>query len=339
MMCRPWFAALFCVAMLSSPILGQDWARKMFSETKHDFGAVARGAKVEHRFVLRNIYEEEVRIASVRSNCGCTTPKLSQQSLKTWETTEVVAAFNTRSFVGQKSATITVTIDQPYYAEVQLEVKGYIRTDVVFEPGSVHFGDVDQGSGAEVPIRVSYAGRSNWQIQDVLSASPYFEVELSEPLRRAGNVSYQMVVRLTPDAPVGYLNEQLTVVSNDTARQTISLAVEGRVRSPVTVSPSPLILGVLAPGERITKKLLVRGKTPFRIMGVQCGGSGCFEFDFDSERQAATHFIPVTFVADPLGRIEETVRIQTDLGDGLEVHVVASADVRELDVSTGDRDR
>jgi hypothetical protein len=336
-MFRIWIAALLCLAISASPSRGQEWARKMFAETSHDFGAVARGAKVEHRFVVKNIYEEDVHIASVRSSCGCTTPQISQKRLKTWETAEIVAVFNTRSFVGMKTATLTVQFDRPYRAEVQLDVKGYIRSDVTFEPGSVHFGELQQGEGAEVPIRVNYAGRGNWRIVDVRSSNPHFEVELSDPQRRGQNVSFDMLVRLLPDAPIGYLNDQLTIISNDASRQGISLAVEGRVRSPLTVSPSPLILGVLSPGEQVTKKILVRAKTPFRITGVHCSGSGCFEFDVDTERQSTTHFIPVTFIADPLGRVEEKLRIQTDLGDGTEVELVASAEVRELAASATSR--
>ena len=45
---------------------GQDWAKAMFDHTSHDFGVVARGAKVEHRFVIENIYEEDAHIQSVR---------------------------------------------------------------------------------------------------------------------------------------------------------------------------------------------------------------------------------------------------------------------------------
>ena len=43
----------------------QDWARKMFDKTTHDFGVVARGAKAEYRFVIENIYEEDAHIKSV----------------------------------------------------------------------------------------------------------------------------------------------------------------------------------------------------------------------------------------------------------------------------------
>lgn len=300
----------------------------MFQETSHDFGSVARGAKAEYRFKFQNIYKEDIHIVGVRSSCGCTSAEVTTNTLKTWEEGEVVATFNTRSFLGQRSATITVTIDRPYYGEVQLNVSGYIRSDVVFDPGVVNFGELEQGAGGEVKVRVNYAGRSDWEIVDVRSANTNFEVELDEPQRRAGNVAYTMNVRLKPDAPAGYLNDQLMIITNDGTRQAIPLAVEGRIRSALTVSPSPLILGVLTPGETVTKKVLVRGKTPFRIVNVECDETSSLAFDWDAEKQSTTHFIPITFTADEQGKIEGRIRIETDLAAGVTTEILATADVK-----------
>ena len=63
-------SALLLATMISPPLCAQEWARKMFETTTHDFGSVARGAKAEYEFVLSNIYLEDVHIASVRSSCG-----------------------------------------------------------------------------------------------------------------------------------------------------------------------------------------------------------------------------------------------------------------------------
>lgn len=310
----------------------QEWARKMFAESNHDFGVVARGAKAEYRFAFQNLYKEDVHVAGVRSSCGCTFPEVETRTLKSWEKGEIIAKFNTRSFLGSRSATITVAIDKPYYAEVQLQVNGYIRSDVVFEPGAVNFGEVEQGSGAETRIQVNYAGRSDWEITDVRSANAQFEVELGDPQRRGNGVAYEMIVRLKPEAPAGYINDQLSLVTNDGQRASIPLAVEGRVRSALSVSPSPLILGVVAPGEQATKKLLVRAKTPFRVLAVTCDGED-LQFAFDKEEAKATHFIPVTLAANAPGNIERKIRIETDLGAGVAVEVVASAEVKAAQVA------
>lgn len=328
-----WFASCFLLlaGLANSSVWGQEWAQKMFRDTEHDFGSVARGSKAEFSFVLENKYEEDVHIASVQSSCGCTTPTITKQWLKTWEKSEIIAKYNTRSFIGQRAATLTVVIDRPYYAEVQLSVSGYIRSDVVFDPGEINFGDVDQFSGAEVEVNVNYAGRNNWRIVDVRSANEHFEVELTEQKRQENQVGYKMLVRLNEGAPTGYIEDQLTLVTDDTRLNTIPLAVHGRVLSPLSVSPASLFLGVVEAGESVSKQLVVRGKKPFKVVDVKCGDK-CFSFKTSSDEKKL-HFIPITFTAgEKAGKISEKIEIETDLG--AVTHCVATATVTDKATSS-----
>src|SRR5690606_36384098 len=106
----------------------------------------------------------------------------------------IVAKFNTRgSFTGHHSATLTVTIDKPFPAQVQLRVHGNIRGDVVFNPGAINFEDVDQGTTKKQRVGVRYAGTGGWKIQDVVTStesSNHYEVELIETNRVGGVVEY-----------------------------------------------------------------------------------------------------------------------------------------------------
>lgn len=330
-MFRSFAATCLLVWLCSAPVAAQQWATKMFKTTSHDFGAVARGAKAEFEFSFENIYEEDVHVASVRSSCGCTTPSITKSSVKTFEKSSILAKFNTRSFLGKRGATLTVVLDKPFYAEVQLTVSGYIRSDVVLEPGEVNFGEVDQFTLSEQQIKVSYAGRSDWRITDVRSANPHFEVELTETGRNGGRVGYQMNVRLKSDAPAGYVEDQLTIVTDDNSLQLVPIEVHGRVVSPLTVSPASLFLGVVSPGEAVTKQLVVRAKTPFKITGIKCDAKG-FEFKPVGDEQKALHYVPITFTAgsEP-GKIEQKIEIETDLGSGARASCLATATVRNAE--------
>src|SRR5262245_53447508 len=256
-MLRP--VAMVLLLLLPTTVSAKEWAQKMFQATSHDFGHVARGAKAEFAFEVQNLYEEDIHIADVRTSCGCTTPTITKPILKTWEKGSIVATLNTRSFVGQRNSTLTVVIDKPYYAEVHLTIAGYIHSDVDFQPGVAALGDVELGTATEQEVTVTYRGRGNWQIADVRSANAHLEVELGEPIRQPGLVSYKMTVRLKPDAPAGILQDQLTLVTNDQRMPTVVLPVEGRVTPPLAVSPSPLLFGSLAPGATATKQLVVTG--------------------------------------------------------------------------------
>ena len=81
-MLRKAVLGLLLAVLAGSPVVGQQWAGRMFEQTRHDFGSVARGAKTEYEFVLSNIYLEDVHIASVRTSCGCTTPRIKKPWLK-----------------------------------------------------------------------------------------------------------------------------------------------------------------------------------------------------------------------------------------------------------------
>ena len=323
---RTVLASVACLLLSSGVACAQQWAVKMFNTTSHEFGTVARGSTAQFRFQVKNIYEEDAHISSVRSSCGCTTASVTRPDLKTFETGEVVADFNTRDFLGHKTATITVTFDKPFPAEVQLQVAGTIQSDVVLQPGALHLGTVDVGKSVEQKLRVDYLGNENWRIVDVKTLDPHFEVEITELPRTPQKTSYELTVRLTPDAPVGYIKDQLILVTNNPRAAELPVDLEGRVVSDITISPSQLFIGVVQPGQKVTKKLVVRGKKPFRIVDVQCADKS---FEIEPPKEArAVHLIPVVFTAgDDPGRIAQKISIMTDQGDNVVQAFTAFAEI------------
>ena len=89
-------------------------------------------------------------------------------------------------------------------------------------------GTIDAGQGGEKKISVTRTGRSDWTISDVRSTNTNFEVEVQEQQRSAVSVTYDLTVRLKPTAPVGYINDQLVLVTNDVEAPQIPVDVEGR---------------------------------------------------------------------------------------------------------------
>ena len=205
------------------------------------------------KFPVKNIYKQDIELVSVRSSCGCTSPTLENKNLKTGEIGYVVATFNTRTFDGVHSATLTVSVQWNdngviRRGEAQLHVHGDIRSDVVFQPGAIKFDGVDQGTKAEQQVRVTYAGRGDWKVTDVRGASDDFEVELTETQRFEGRVAYDLLVRMKDTAPAGYFNEQLVLVTSDSNNPRIPLRVEGRVVPQISVAPEALRFGEVTQG-------------------------------------------------------------------------------------------
>jgi hypothetical protein len=98
--------------------------------------------------------------------------------------------------------------------------------------------------------------------------------------------------------------------------QKIPVLVEGRVEPSVSVSPAALFMGVVQPGQKVTKQLVVKSRKPFKITGITCEDKA-FVFDTSKETEAkAVHLIPVTFMAgDDLGKIVKSIKIETDQGE------------------------
>ena len=315
-----------CLAVCADGAAAQEWAKKMFEVTNHNFGTVAKGSKTEYRFSFRNLYKEDLHVVGVRTSCGCTSPEVTKHDLKTHESAEVVAKFNTRTFLGQHGATLTVTFDKPFHAEVQLRVAGNIRGDVTFEPPFVDLGNVDLRAGAERRVRVTRIGTSAWDITDVRSVNPNFEVALSKPVRTPSQTAYDLTMRLKPDAPAGYIKGQLILMTTDPRATQIPMDVEGRVVAAVTVSPQLLSLGSVQCGGTVTKNVVVRANRDFCITGVSCE-DGCLTCE-PKKTPAKVHILPVTFQAgDESGKVEQKLRISTDLGEGAVPTVTVQAEV------------
>ncbi len=296
------------------------WVAKMFSEHEHNFGNVARGSDTSFRFAAKNIYKQDIELVSVRSSCGCTSPTIEKKTLKTGEVGYVTAVFNTRTFTGLHGATLTVTVrwkdrGTVRTAETQLRVNGNIRGDVVFKPGAVKFDNIDQGKTSEQVVEVSYDGRSSWKIVDVRGVSDDLEVELTPNRRTGGRITYNLLVRLKDNAPSGYFNEQLVLVTNDEQYPRIPIHISGRVIPEISVAPEPLMLGQVEQGGKITKRVLVRGKKPFRITAINSDAEESFQFNAD-DKPSERHMVEVVFDANKqAGPVKQKITISTDLGE------------------------
>jgi hypothetical protein len=319
-MWRRFSVALFLVIFFTGLASAQDWARQMFKTFDHDFGSVASSAKAEFEFEVTNPWVEDVHIAAVRSSCGCTSVRIENPTIKTWQTGKIVAHFNTHLFTGRKGATVTVSIDRPLPAEVQLHVGGFIRNDLAFNPNSVDFGSVDAGAAAERLVNIGYAGFSEWKITGVRSANPHLRGEVTQLSREGGQVLYQLTVHLDKKAPEGYFRDHLMLATSDSTETPI--LVEGRVQSQITASPGTLMLGLVQPGQKASKPIVLKGKQPFRIVKITCTDQS-FKFAPDQATKPL-HVVPVTFQAgNQSGKIQRSIRIETDSGKILEVPAFA----------------
>lgn len=322
--------SLFTFAPIHSSVCNaQDWSAAAFPIKKHDFGTVAVAAKTEFRFPVFNTFQQELHILRVNASCGCTTGIIDTPWISPGSEGSITARFNTGTFKGKRGADLTVVIDRPIYAEVRLRVDGYIRQDMVFHPGSIDFGKVNGGKVTVKSSKILYAGRSDWKIEDVRSNKAWLLPELKEVSRSGGQATYELSVSLKEDAPAGFFQDEITVITNDRQMPRVPLVVTGTVESALSISPQSIAVGGIKPGESVSKRLVVRGQTPFTIDSITCEG---WDVKFDPTLEAkTTHFVDTTFTpSDAATGVNRSSIVITTAGEAsVSAEALLTADIRD----------
>ncbi len=284
----------------------------IFKSTSHDFGTVAKAAKTEHRFEFTNPSDQPLHVRGVHASCGCTTPIVETETVLPGQTGAIIARFNTGSFSGARSATLTVSFDKPNYSELQLHVKGYIRSDVVFAPGEANFGNVNEGEGKTFNMAIDYAGRSDWAIVGIQTSDKFIKARAEETRRQSGRVGYDLQIDLLPDAPVGSLLTELIVQTNDRNLKTVPLLITANVEAGISISPRSVSLSGGEDDAPFQQVIVLKGKDPFRVTSIE---SDLFDIEVElSEDAKAVQAIPMKLMPKQFANIVDgKILIKTDL--------------------------
>lgn len=295
-----WISSTFIVALLASAVLAQPgtWAETLFEKRDHDFGIVPQGADTQHRLKLVNNLGAPVHILGVRTICTCVSGRAVPDSLAPGETGYIEITLDTKKHKHDKSTAIIVQFDRPQFAEVRIPIKAYIRTDIVLNPGKVEFGSVAPGTAVERRIGLACAvPRPDWAVVEVINKNKDLAVQFREISRTGANCSYEVVATLKPTAPLGEFREQVLLVTNDQSTPHIPLLVEGRIESDYAVSTELVDFGSLAPGDRKTVNVVIRGRKPFLIEKIESDvTAGVFEVRLPKDPRPV-HVLPLTLIA------------------------------------------
>lgn len=80
-----------------------------WAEEEYNYGTVASGTKVTHRFRFTNTGSEPLTLTRVKASCGCTTPSYSTDAIAPGDEGYIDVAFNTTGKTGRQTKTISVT--------------------------------------------------------------------------------------------------------------------------------------------------------------------------------------------------------------------------------------
>ncbi len=248
----------------------------MFQNPSHDFGTVARGAKLRHSFWLVNTSSSDVRIISWQAKCGCTEVKPGARTSPGTQT-PIEVTLDTQRFDGEKKSGLILQLQVGnYFVTKDLNLRCFIRSDIMLTPGMADFNLVPRGTTPTVAMTLSYlGGNPSWRIVDAKTLTDSVVAEISAPVAlQGGGIQYQITARLNPKAPAGYLKDEISLITRDSANtaqvNSIPISVVANIQPAVTVSPGNLVLGRVKAGETVTKVVIVRtsDRKPFKITGT-----------------------------------------------------------------------
>ncbi len=321
--------SLVCVALSGAMAHAQDvkWLDQVFPQRFHDFGTVAKGSKVAHTFKVINTTEQDIHIAKVSPKCGCTDVKVRAELIPPGTQTIIEAVIDTTKFQGRKDSGLTLKLDKPFFAEVDLNLTCFIRTDVVVNPGQVDFGTVSRQSKPTLAINLTYAGGNpNWAIIKMQTVSPHVKSTIQEVARTGGQVQYVLSTTLNPTAELGFFKDEVTLFTNDPNGPTIPISIAAVVQSSVTAAPAILTIGRVKAGESISKTVYVKAGQPFKVTGLRPSRD---ELSAKvAEGPKTLHAVTLTFKAPPEpGPFNAVMEVETDLKDEPAIKVPAFATV------------
>jgi hypothetical protein len=294
--------------------------------TSHDFGTVPHGAQLYHRFPMTNIWAVPLEIVNVRVSCGCVRATPSATTLKPRESGYLDVYMDARRFGNAKTVSIYVTVGPQFTSTATLQVSANSRMDVVFNPGEINFGVVARGATPSQTVEVEYAGNADWKVVDVATNGAPIEVEKEEWYRQQGRgVGYRIKTTLKADAPPGLLKQELMLITNDLSSPRVPLLVEATVKAALTISPSTMNFGKVKPGDKLSKRVMVKASQPFTVTGIE-GLTDGIDIDWPP-RPAKTQYLVIKFQPVQPGDLLRQIRVKTDIPDQPEALLTLEAKV------------
>jgi len=241
---------------------------------------------------------------------------------------EIKVTFRTRGYQGPVTKTISVETNDPANRQVRLTLKGRVVADVVVEPKIINFGSVNRRALPDpLPLKVALRSGKDLRITEVRSDNSFVVVTPTPGGRQGGESEYS--VALTKDVPAGRVAGRILVKTTSQSLPEVQVPVHALVEGNVRVTPPLVSLGVVRPGEKVTRELRVErtGDVPFSVEKVVSTNEN-LSVSVINEKPGEAYRLVVTYQTGPSeeGRISERLSVfaKSDTEEILEVPVFGS---------------
>jgi len=117
---------IFIAVMTATSAFAAGAPKIKVTEKSYDFGTIREAdGEVSHDFVIENIGDSPLIIASARANCGCTTPIIPKEPIKKGEKATIRVTYDPAGRPGEFSKNIIVKSNAKP-ANLRLKITGTV---------------------------------------------------------------------------------------------------------------------------------------------------------------------------------------------------------------------
>jgi len=242
-----------------------------FDRYVHNFGKIPPDTKkkIECIFKFKNIGKEELIISKVRASCGCAAVLLSKNNVPTDGKGEVKVSFAATGRRGFQNHKVYIHSNDPITPLVQLQIQGIIKTDLIVFPKEVNFYDIKKRAPLTKKVYLIEPEGEKLKILKVTSFSHYVSAKASKSSHKYYK-RHEIEISFTPDVPIGPLETQIVVYTNNTRNPKIQIPVRANIKGDIEFFPSMLFFGFLTQCKKEERVVhIFTTHTPFIIKKIE----------------------------------------------------------------------
>lgn len=219
-----------------------------FDELVYDFGVAGQRQEIRHSFTFRNMGTESLVVEKVDTDCGCTAALVSSSRIDPGEQAVLHTVFKTRRYEGSQEKKVYVFSNDPSEPEVELTIKGVVKTMIAILPEGMSFGNVNRGEHITRQVKVYQVEAMPLKISKVEADHRYLDVDLARFEEENSQGFEVKATLLSENLPVGPLAEVITLHTNVKGRPRVDVPVWARILGRIKTEPGMLSFGVIKKG-------------------------------------------------------------------------------------------
>lgn len=208
-------------------------ARLALTETSFDAGRVDPSAELAHAFAFRNDGGRPLRLAPLRSGCGCRAVASPADVVPPGGSGSIELVCEVGDVAGPVRRTVTVDTNDAARPAVTLELAADVDADVAPLQPEFYFGRAGRGQRTKRDLRL--------RVRDEAAAPRRATSEggfFVASIEKRGDDDWRIALTVAPQAPAGVVRDRVVVETGSRSRPRLVVPVVGTVVDGVEEPPA-----------------------------------------------------------------------------------------------------